>query len=499
MFATRHRWPRRCRPGSTNSVGVDIVIANAGIAPMQSGEDGWRDVVDVNLTGVHHTVDVAIPTMVEQADGGAIVLTSSAAGLVGIGGDDPGSLGYTAAKHGVVGLMRAYANHLAPHSIRVNSIHPAAVMTPMINNEFTRQWLARITQESDAPVDFGMALPVKAVAAEDIAAAVAWLVSDEAWYITGSDVAGRRGLRQQALTMSRNPAAQTAFGPMVQAAIEQYEPPERRLVSDDLALSILPPGQRAMVRAMRWPLLRRLTISAGERAVPGSWALIACRKRFIDDKLNEALGNIDAIVDLGAGMDTRAYRLVRQSDIPVFEVDLPVNIGRKKAAVQRAIAVMPASVHLVPLDFERDDLITTLTGHGYRPDVRTFFIWEGVTQYLTEDAVRATLGALQAAPGGSRLVFTYVRRDFIDGVNMYDAAILYKRFRQRQQVWRFGLDPDEVSEFVAEYGWRLVEQAGPDYYLRNYIRPTGRHLAASQLEWTAYAEKPRIPPRSSRL
>ena len=289
--------------------------------------------------------------------------------------------------------------------------------------------------------------------------------------------------------MSRNPAAQTAFGPMVQAAIEQYEPPERRLVSDDLALSILPPGQRAMVRAMGWPLLRRLTISAGERAVPGSWALIACRKRFIDDKLNEALGNIDAVVDLGAGMDTRAYRLVRQSDIPVFEVDLPVNIARKKAAVQRAIAVAPASVHLVPLDFERDDLSTTLAGHGYRPDVRTFFIWEGVTQYLTEDAVRATLGALQAAPGGSRLVFTYVRRDFIDGVNMYDAAILYKRFRQRQQVWRFGLDPDEVSEFVAEYGWRLVEQAGPDYYLRNYIRPTGRHLAASQLEWTAYAEK----------
>ncbi len=113
------------------------------------------------------------------------MLTSSAAGLVGIGGDDQGSLGYTAAKHGVVGLMRAYANHLAPHRIRVNSIHPAAVNTPMINNEFTRQWLERITRENAAPVDFGMALPVQAVEAEDIAAAVAWLVSDEAWYITG--------------------------------------------------------------------------------------------------------------------------------------------------------------------------------------------------------------------------------------------------------------------------------------------------------------------------
>jgi methyltransferase (TIGR00027 family) len=285
--------------------------------------------------------------------------------------------------------------------------------------------------------------------------------------------------------VARNPAAQTAFGPMVQAAIEQYEPPERRLVEDDLALSFLPARQRAMVRAMRWPPLRRLTISAGERAVPGSWALIACRKRFIDDKLTADLGNVGAVVDLGAGMDTRAYRLARQSDIPVFEVDLPVNIERKRAAVRHAIGAIPASVHLVPLDFERDDLIATLTGHGYRADARTYFIWEGVTQYLTEDAVRATLGELQGAATGSRLVFTYVRRDFIDGVNMYDAAILYKRFRQRQQVWRFGLDPDEVSDFVAEYGWRLVEQAGPDYFLRNYVRPAGRDLAASQLEWSA--------------
>lgn len=289
--------------------------------------------------------------------------------------------------------------------------------------------------------------------------------------------------------MARNPAAQTAFGPMVQAAIEQYEAPRRRLVTDDLALPILPPGQRALVRAMRWPLLRRLTISAGERAVPGSWSLIACRKRYIDDKLDEALGNIDSVVVLGAGMDTRAYRLARRSDIPVFEVDLPVNIERKKAAVQRALGGVPASVHLVPLDFERDDLIGALTVHGYRPETRTFFIWEGVTQYLTEDAVRATLSALQATPAGSRLVFTYVRKDFIDGVNMYDAAILYKRFRQRQEVWRFGLDPDEVSEFIGEFGWRLLEQAGPDFYVHNYIEPTGRNLAASQLEWSAYAEK----------
>jgi methyltransferase (TIGR00027 family) len=289
--------------------------------------------------------------------------------------------------------------------------------------------------------------------------------------------------------MARNPAAQTAFGPIVQVAIEQYERPEHRLVDDDLALAILPAGQRAVARAMRWSFLRRMTIWAGERAVPGSWTLIACRKRYIDDKLDAALGAVDAVVILGSGMDTKGIRLARRSDIPIFEVDLPVNVERKKAAVERAIGPLPTSFHLVPLDFERDDLFGALTAHGYRTDARTFFIWEGVTQYLTEDAVRSTLGALQSAPAGSKLAFTYVQKDFIDGRNMYGAKLLYKRFRQRQQVWRFGLDPDDVAAFVGEYGWRLIEQAGPDYFLRNYIRPSARDLTASDLERSAYAEK----------
>ncbi|OCB11023.1 3-ketoacyl-ACP reductase [Mycolicibacterium porcinum] len=164
---------------------LDIVVANAGIAPMQSGPDGWRDVIDVNLSGVHHTVEVAIPIMVEQGEGGSIVLISSAAGLIGVGGGDRGSLGYTAAKHGVVGLMRAYANFLAPHSIRVNTIHPTGVDTPMINNEFTRGWLKHIAEELNAPTDFSNALPVQVIQSEDVANAVAWLVSDQARYITG--------------------------------------------------------------------------------------------------------------------------------------------------------------------------------------------------------------------------------------------------------------------------------------------------------------------------
>ena len=165
---------------------LDIVVANAGIAPMASGTDGWRDVIDVNLTGVYYTLEAAIPTIVEQGDGGSIVLISSSAGLAGGGiTHDAGAIGYAASKHGMVGLMRVYANLLAPHSIRVNSLHPAGVDTPMINNEFTRNWLAKMAEGADAPRDLSNALPVEVLQPQDIANAVAWLVSDEARYVTG--------------------------------------------------------------------------------------------------------------------------------------------------------------------------------------------------------------------------------------------------------------------------------------------------------------------------
>lgn len=163
---------------------ADIVLANAGIAPMslEVKPNEWQDVIDVNLTGVFNTVEVAIPSMVERGQGGAIVLTSSTAGINGIGGSAPGGLGYTAAKHGVVGLMRSYANVLAQHSIRVNTVHPTGVNTPMVVNDVMQEFLAADPQMGQAMAN---ALPVDMVEPVDISNAILWLVSDDARYVTG--------------------------------------------------------------------------------------------------------------------------------------------------------------------------------------------------------------------------------------------------------------------------------------------------------------------------
>ncbi|MGE0218855.1 SAM-dependent methyltransferase [Mycolicibacterium sp.] len=286
-----------------------------------------------------------------------------------------------------------------------------------------------------------------------------------------------------------NPAAQTAFGPMVLAAIEHNEPPQRRLVDDDLAASFLPAGLRTLVAATRVGALRRAVIAASERSGPGLWASLACRKRYIDERLSDPVTEIDAVVVLGAGMDTRAYRIARHSDMAVFEVDQRLNTDRKTAVVRRVLGAVPPSVHLVAVDFERDELMPALAAHGYNTSARTFFIWEGVTQYLAPEAVRATLGQLAAAAPGSRLVFTYVRQDFIEGTERYGAEAVYRRFRVRSQLWKTGLVPEQVGDLLAEYGWRLVEQAGPSYYRDTYIHPAGRALAASPLEWVVLAER----------
>jgi Dehydrogenases with different specificities (related to short-chain alcohol dehydrogenases) len=160
------------------------VLANAGIAPLSLNPvpEEWQDVLDVNLTGVYNTVEVTKQALIDGGRGGAIVITSSTAGLNGIGGNTPGGLGYTAAKHGVVGLMRSYANQLAEHSIRVNTVHPTGVDTPMVVNDVMQEFLEADPQMGQAMAN---ALPVPMIDAVDISNAILYLVSDAGRYVTG--------------------------------------------------------------------------------------------------------------------------------------------------------------------------------------------------------------------------------------------------------------------------------------------------------------------------
>ena len=165
---------------------LDIVIANAGVVRLSSGGDRrqtFRDIVDVNLIGAWNTVEAATPALIDGGRGGSIVITSSSAGLKGTGTDRAGGQAYTASKRGLVGLMQVWANELAQYSIRVNTIHPTGVATGMVMNET----MAALFEAGDTAVSaMQNALPIPILMPEDIANAVAFLVSDEAKFITGT-------------------------------------------------------------------------------------------------------------------------------------------------------------------------------------------------------------------------------------------------------------------------------------------------------------------------
>jgi SDR family mycofactocin-dependent oxidoreductase len=169
---------------------IDVVVANAGIASFgpawELEEQTWQDVIDINLTGVWHTAKAVIPAMVEAGRGGSLIFISSVAGLKGV----PNIAHYATAKHGLVGLMRTLAIELAPHNIRVNTIHPTNVATPMIHNDAT---LAAFLPETPNPTEADMVvaatemhlLSVPWIEPVDISNAVVWLGSADARYVTG--------------------------------------------------------------------------------------------------------------------------------------------------------------------------------------------------------------------------------------------------------------------------------------------------------------------------
>lgn len=280
------------------------------------------------------------------------------------------------------------------------------------------------------------------------------------------------------------------MGPTGLVAIEQHFPERARIIDDDLAFRILPfYGRASLWLKMKFMSLGYM-VNYVEKRMPGVWGGVMCRKRYIDEKLAGAMdGQAKAVVNLGAGFDTRVYRLPALARVRVWEVDVPGNIDAKRARLRKLFEEVPPHVILVPIDFEREELGAVLASHGYSADTKTFFIWEGVTQYVTEAGIWTTFDFLAQAPAGSRLVFTYVLKDFIDGKSFYGHEWTYKRLVLKDKKWRFGMDPEGVAGFLGDYGWRVLEHLGYNELADRYVKETGRELLSMPIERIVYAEK----------
>ncbi|WP_431313716.1 mycofactocin-coupled SDR family oxidoreductase [Mycobacterium avium] len=166
---------------------IDVVVANAGVVAIgvteAEFEPVFNTIVDTNLKGVWHTMLATVPSIVRKGRGGSVVLVSSSQGLTGRGGDGSAAMfAYAASKHGVVGLMRSAANAYAPHKIRVNSVHPGGVATPMILNDFV---VNRMLENPNPALSQTLLPEVPLVESRDVTEAVLWLAGPRSRYVTG--------------------------------------------------------------------------------------------------------------------------------------------------------------------------------------------------------------------------------------------------------------------------------------------------------------------------
>jgi len=284
-------------------------------------------------------------------------------------------------------------------------------------------------------------------------------------------------------------AANTGLGPTTIVAVEQYYPPGQRIINDEFAFEMHPFALRAFIGLAKYGAIRNRLINVMEKNFPGLYAGTLSRKKYIDDKIINAVDEINTMVNLGAGFDTRALRLPQLLPFAVWEVDQPENIRSKQKRLNKLFNKTPSNIHLVSIDFDYEDLNTVLCAQGFSNKMKTFFVWEAVTQYLTEEGIKSTFNFLANAASGSKLAFTYVRKDFIDGKELFGWERIYKRFIENNQIWRFGMEVGTWTDFLKKYGWVQREDIGYRELLEIYIAPKGRQLKATPVERIVYAEK----------
>jgi len=247
------------------------------------------------------------------------------------------------------------------------------------------------------------------------------------------------------------------------------------------------------------PATRALSLSYDEAMkdaeIVGIVRAMTVRTRFIDEALERAIaGGAAHVVILGAGLDSHAYRFRELlANARVFEVDRPATQALKKQRVEEVLGGPPPNLSYVPIDFQRDDLAEVLRLHGHDQAQHTFFIMEGVTMYVPEDGVRATLGYVAGHPPGSGIVFDFVYRPMVVALMNVDwakvpegAKAFIERFLDliKDEPWVFGFPVGGEREFLREVGLELREALtiGGDESLKRYLtRANGTQVGAETL------------------
>ena len=245
---------------------------------------------------------------------------------------------------------------------------------------------------------------------------------------------------------------------------------------DQLAKHFLGPKYRLLAGIGPQALCRRFL----EVAAPGSYGFIIARTRHFDEVLLlESRTGIEQMVLLGAGYDSRPFRFRDVlAHMKVFEIDHPETQARKRHMLERVNETSPANLSFIPMDFNRRSLQEVLAEHGFSRDRRTLFLWEGVSYYLPQQVVEALLEFVGGCAPGSSIVFDYATRRFVNGeTSTYGGKHVARWLKRIREPFLFGLDPDEIKEFLRRHELHIASDLGSEELEKLYLKTKdGRYL-----------------------
>jgi len=259
-------------------------------------------------------------------------------------------------------------------------------------------------------------------------------------------------------------------------AWESARPEGKRLFVDNFARHFIRRSLRVAVWFSTMPVLGPLVRWYVDRRLPGARTSAIARTRLIDESVCQALRDgLRQVVVLGAGFDCRAYRLPGINSAAVFEVDHANTLAYKLFHLRSLLPQFPGNVRHVRADFNRDKLPELLAAAGFSSSLPALFLWEGVTNYFTPEAVDAVLGYVSSCRPSSRIIFTYVHSGALDGSVCFEGVgKLLRDVTQLGEPWTFGLDPIAVPEFLTRRGLRLERDASAHEYRTQYWGTKGQ-------------------------
>ncbi len=254
-------------------------------------------------------------------------------------------------------------------------------------------------------------------------------------------------------------------------ATESMRPRDEQICYDPFAKDFLGPRFTVIIKSR---LLTRIALWKAERTDPGAVGCLVGRTRYIDEYLQACIDDgIEQLVMLGAGYDSRAYRFDElKGKVKVFEVDHPVTQKVKIGKVKKIFASLPNHVIYVPIDFDRERLEKKLFESGYDKNLKTLFIWEGVTMYLAAEAVDETLSFVARNSGkGSSIIFNYMFKSVVDGTcELEEAKKIAKSYERRGEPLCFGIEEGTIDKFLSKRGFYQVKNVTGDFFKGAYFK-----------------------------